>query len=199
MRVAYTLLIAHVAAVVFGLVGMLIALRHPEWWSGSGFGEMLFSFGMATPSRRIVLLAYPGVQTLDVTGPADVFAAASQLAPPGAGYTVELAARTRAPLRTSSGIALLPQRTLAEITGPIDTLLVAGGRGVYEAARDRGVVSWVRRAAPRCRRVTSVCTGAVLLAEAGLLDGRRATTHWAWAEQLAERYPAVHGYPLRPP
>jgi transcriptional regulator GlxA family with amidase domain len=146
---------------------------------------------MGTSPRRIVLVAYPGVQTLDVIGPAEVFAAASRLVPENTGYTVELAARTRAPLPTSSGIALVPHRALAATSGPIDTLVVAGGRGVYEAVRDRALVGWVRRRATACRRVASVCTGAVLLAEAGLLDGRRATTHWAAAERLAERYPAV--------
>lgn len=146
---------------------------------------------MRNSSRRTVLVAYPGVQTLDVVGPADVFAAASRLAPPGRGYQVELVARERTPLPTSSGIALLPHRTLADVVGPIDTLVIAGGSGVYDAARDRALVGWVRQRARRCRRVASVCTGAVLLAEAGLLRGRRATTHWAAAEQLAARYPDV--------
>ncbi len=147
---------------------------------------------MGTPPRRVVLLAYPGVQTLDVIGPADVFAAAPRLAGPGAaGYQVELVAPTPGPLSTSSGIALVPRRTVRETTGDADTLIVAGGGGVYAAARDRLLVAWVRRMAGRCRRVASVCTGAVLLAEAGLLDGRRATTHWAAAADLAARYPAV--------
>ena len=88
-------------------------------------------------------------------------------------------------------MTLLPRRTTSDLRGPIDTLIVAGGVGVHEAARDRELVSWVKRRARTCRRVASVCSGAFVLAEAGLLDGRRATTHWAVADNLAERYPRV--------
>ncbi len=142
-----------------------------------------------TAPRRVVLLAYPRVQTMDVVGPAEVFAAAARLEP--GSYEVELVARQRGPLRTSSGLTLLPHRLAGEVRGPIDTLIVAGGAGVQDAARDRLLVAWLRRRASSCRRVASVCTGAFLLARAGLLDGRRATTHWAFAGRLAEQYPQV--------
>jgi transcriptional regulator GlxA family with amidase domain len=144
---------------------------------------------MATTARKVTIVAYPDVQTLDVIGPAEVFASAAKLEP--GSYDVELVARQRGPLRSSSGVALLPRRVLSEVRGPIDTLVIAGGLGVYAAARDRELVAWVKRRARSCRRVTSVCSGAFLLAEAGLLDGRRATTHWAAADKLAERFPAV--------
>jgi transcriptional regulator GlxA family with amidase domain len=137
----------------------------------------------------VLIVAYPKVQTMDVIGPAEVFATASRLEP-GA-YDVELVARARGPVRSSSGIPLLPRRVLDEVRGPIDTLIVAGGVGVYEATADRELVAWVRRRARGCRRVASVCTGAFLLARAGLLDGRRATTHWAAAKGLADEYPLV--------
>jgi transcriptional regulator GlxA family with amidase domain len=94
-------------------------------------------------------------------------------------------------VRTSSGIGLRPHSSLDSCRGPIDTLLVAGGTGIGAAAADPDVVRWVASAARRSRRVASVCTGAFLLAEAGLLDRRRATTHWSACDQLARRYPAV--------
>ncbi len=138
--------------------------------------------------RRVVIVAFPRVQTLDVLGPAEVFATAGQLA--GGGYETEVVAPQPGPLTTSS-VALHPDRTVDRCRGPIDTLLVAGGRGVHEAGRDERLVAWLRAAAARSRRVTSVCTGAFLLARAGLLDGRRATTHWASCAELGRRHPEV--------
>ena len=146
--------------------------------------------------RRVVLLAYPDAQILDVTGPLEVFARAERwLHETGRSaaraYGIELVARRRGPLRMSSGLELVAQRSLTECRGPIDTFLVAGGIGCFAALRDRVLVAWIRRAAARSRRVASVCTGAFLLAEAGLLDGRRATTHWGACAALAERYPRI--------
>jgi transcriptional regulator GlxA family with amidase domain len=139
--------------------------------------------------RRVVIVGFSAVQGLDVMGPADVFGAATWLAPPG--YSVELVARTPDPIVTASGIALLPQATLSECRGPIDTLIVAGGIGTREVQRDPALIGWLEAAAARSRRVTSVCTGALLLAAAGLLDGRRATTHWEACDLLARKYPRV--------
>jgi transcriptional regulator GlxA family with amidase domain len=139
-------------------------------------------------ARRIVILMYPGVQPLDVVGPAEVFNTAALLEAPG--YSVEVVARERGPVESST-VGLVADRALRNCGGPIDTLIVAGGGGVRDAGRDAATVSWVRRAAARSRRVASVCTGAFLLAGAGLLDGRRATTHWSGCEPLADRYPEV--------
>jgi len=138
--------------------------------------------------RRVVIAVFPGVQTLDVTGPAEVFRAASLLKPPG--YEVTIAATEEGPVSTSS-VSFVPDARLADCTGPIDTLVVAGGTGARKAEDDQALVAWIAEAATRSRRVTSVCTGAFLLARAGLLDGRRATTHWASCGDLAKRYPAV--------
>jgi transcriptional regulator GlxA family with amidase domain len=138
--------------------------------------------------RRIVIVAFPGVQTLDVTGPAEVLRAATRLRPPG--YEIVVAAPEVGPLRTST-VTMVPDQPLSSCTEPIDTLIVAGGTGTREAEHDEALISWLRYAAGRTRRVTSVCTGAFLLARAGLLDGRSATTHWASCAHLAERYPAV--------
>jgi transcriptional regulator GlxA family with amidase domain len=138
--------------------------------------------------RRVVIAVFPGVQTLDVTGPAEVFRAATLLKPPG--YEVTIAARTAGRMETST-VSFVPDARLEDCTGPIDTLIVAGGSGTRAAEEDEALVAWIAEAATRSRRVASVCTGAFLLARAGLLDGRRATTHWASCAELAERYPAV--------
>ena len=137
-----------------------------------------------------MVLVFPDVQVLDVTGPTEVFSLAHRAAPDGA-YAIELVAAGPEPIRTSSGLQLIPDRPLDACRGAIDTLLVAGGLGVRDAARDDRVVAWLRLAARRSRRVASVCTGAFLLARAGLLDGRRATTHWAACAALKRNFPTV--------
>lgn len=153
---------------------------------------------LASGPRRVLMLAFPGAQSLDVTGPLEVFAMATQALGRGErGYRIELAAARRGPLETSSGLRLMPDCALGEVRGALDTLLVAGGEGVREALRDRRVVSFVARMAPRARRVASVCSGAFLLAEAGLLAGRRATSHWASCALLARIYPEVQVEPDR--
>jgi transcriptional regulator GlxA family with amidase domain len=153
--------------------------------------------GRRTSERRhVVVLAYPGVQTLDVVGPLEVFAAAGMVAsarregvaPP---YHVEVVAPAAGPLRAGSGIGLVADRAISDVRERLDTLLVAGGLGTAAVMRDRAVLAWLRRMAPRVRRLGSVCTGTFVLAAAGLLDGRRATTHWMWCDELAETFPRV--------
>jgi transcriptional regulator GlxA family with amidase domain len=145
--------------------------------------------------RRTVLVIFPGVQSLDLTGPMEVFAGADRYAgsrlPGSAGYDITVAALDRRPLITSAGLTIVPDTALADIDGPIDTLMVAGGDGINVALQEPILVDHIRALARSARRVTSVCSGAFLLAEAGLLDGRRATTHWSRCQELAERYPAV--------
>jgi transcriptional regulator GlxA family with amidase domain len=144
--------------------------------------------GAMSEPRRVVIVAFPGVQSLDVIGPAEVFRTAAALVP-GA-YSVEIVAARSGPVPSTS-VALVADRSFRACRGALDTLVVAGGPGSRDAARDQATVGWVRAAASRARRVSSVCTGAFVLAEAGLLDGHRATTHWANCDRLAERYPAV--------
>ncbi|MGF1428382.1 GlxA family transcriptional regulator [Kitasatospora sp. LaBMicrA B282] len=141
--------------------------------------------------RRVVVVVYPGAQALDIAGPIEVFDTADRQRPGDQdGYRVEFVSADAPRVRTSSGM-VIEAAPLAAAEGPIDTLLVPGGWSLYEALADRDLVCWIRRAAARSRRVVSVCGGAFLLAEAGLLDGRRATTHWAYCEELARRYPQV--------
>lgn len=145
---------------------------------------------VAMKPHRVVILAFPGVQPLDVAGPAEVFSGASLLAP--SAYSVEVVARRSEPiLSRGGGYGIVPATTTAGCRGPIDTLMIAGGFGVEEALEDGALVGWVRAAAARSRRITSVCSGALLLAAAGLLDGRRVTTHWASCDELQQRHPEV--------
>ncbi|HEY3831003.1 MAG TPA: GlxA family transcriptional regulator [Acidimicrobiia bacterium] len=139
-------------------------------------------------TRRVVILAFDDLQLLDVVGPAETFAMAAR-EQPGA-YEVVVAAATPT-ITASSGLVLGAACTPAEIRGRIDTLIVPGGRGTAEALRDPAYLDAVRTLARRSRRITSVCSGAYLLAEAGLLDGKRATTHWSECERFARRYPNV--------
>lgn len=144
----------------------------------------------ASQPRRVVILVFPDVQILDVTGPSEVFAIADRICA-GAAYSIELVAPSAGELRSSGGLRLLADRKIERCAGPIDTLLVAGGLGVRAAMEDRPLLRWLEGAAARSRRVASVCTGAFLLAQIGLLDGRRATTHWSACRWLAEAYPSV--------
>lgn len=144
-------------------------------------------------ARRVVIVAFEGMQLLDVTGPSEVFSAADRLSgEPGSRYTVGVAAPTAGPVRASSGLCLIADQALADVAGPIDTLVVAGGVGVFAAAQDPAIVTEVDRIAGGSRRVTSVCTGAFLLAATGRLAGRRATTHWSSTARLAADYPDIH-------
>jgi transcriptional regulator GlxA family with amidase domain len=137
---------------------------------------------MLQPVQRVVIVVFDRLQSLDATGPFEVLRAA--------GYRVELASPTGEPVRSESGLLLGVDRSLRSVRGPLDTLLVAGGH-VGEAMHDRAMQRALVRLAPQSRRLASVCSGALILAEAGLLDGRRATTHWGACELLAREYPTI--------
>jgi transcriptional regulator GlxA family with amidase domain len=136
-------------------------------------------------SRRVVLVVYPGAQLLDIAGPLEVFRGAGRLVP--GSYVTDVVAKEG--VTTSSGLPVVPDGPLPD--GDIDTLLVVGGPGVRQALADEELVGWLAGAVGRSRRIASVCTGALLLAHVGLLDGRRATTHWSAAGKLARRHPGV--------
>jgi transcriptional regulator GlxA family with amidase domain len=147
--------------------------------------------------RRIDVLAFPAVQLLDVAGPAQVFSSANDIVgASGASrpYEVRLVAPGDQGVTASAGVALAA-KPLSQLGEPLDTLLVAGGEGAEAAAEDPELVDWVRSRAAQARRVASVCTGAFLLAAAGVLDGRRAATHWKYCAELARRFPKVRVEP----
>jgi transcriptional regulator GlxA family with amidase domain len=151
--------------------------------------------GPASRRREVAIVAYDRVQSLDITGPLEVFSGAQRLLALAGrgehGYRVSVLSRDGLPVITSSGLTLTAHGALRDAPAEIDTLLVAGGDGAFAAMRDRQLLAWLAQASPRAGRTASVCTGAFLLASAGLLDGRRATTHWAAAQELARRHPRV--------
>jgi transcriptional regulator GlxA family with amidase domain len=144
----------------------------------------------AVPARHVVLVVFPGLQGLDLVGPYEVFAAANDELGRHA-YQLTVAATAPGALRTSSGLGLCADVALSDVGGPVDTLVVVGGDGTYGAVGDEVMIEQVRRLAAQTRRVASVCSGAFVLAAAGLLDGRRATTHWRVCELLAESFPTI--------
>jgi len=145
-------------------------------------------------AHQIVILGFPPAQMLDVTGPLEVFAVAND-AVAAAGdpvpYELALASSAAGPLMTTSGVALVSSWVLGDPTLTADTLLLAGGTGARAAAKDAGLVEALGALCRRVPRVGSICTGAFPLAATGLLDHRRATTHWAHFDEFAERFPDV--------
>jgi transcriptional regulator GlxA family with amidase domain len=143
--------------------------------------------------RHVVVVVFPGVQPLDAVGPVEVFTGAAKAAQAlgrSCGYRVTLASTEGQTIWSESGVGLCT----APLPGPderIDTVVLAGGNGVHAARHDARLMAWIRDVAPRCRRLSTVCTGAFLGAEAGLFDGRRVTTHWASAERLRTEFPSL--------
>lgn len=138
-------------------------------------------------TRSVLIAGFPGVQPLDLVGPHDVFAGAATLT--DGGYRVGVASHDGRSATTGTGLAF--STAAVPEPGPIDTLVLPGGVGVDDTRADPVAMAWIRAAAAKARRVVTVCTGAFLAAEAGLLDGLRVTTHWAFADRLAEEFPAV--------
>jgi transcriptional regulator GlxA family with amidase domain len=143
------------------------------------------------PVRNVVIAVFPGVGLIDVTGPADVFSAASMIN--RGAYVIKLAAQRRQPVRVSAGLTFMPDLTWDEVPADTDTVIVPGALAFNppRAYTNADLSSWLAANQSGWRRLASVCAGAHLLAEAGLLNGRKATTHWFTARALAGEYPAV--------
>lgn len=145
-------------------------------------------------ARRIAITAYQGVSLLDLAGPLEAFRVASSFAGEGGrrvAYECSVVSMRGGPVKTADGVAIVTQTVRSLAAAAIDTLIVPGAFAVDDVTRDRELVRWVGRKAATCRRVCSVCVGSFLLAAAGVLDGRRAATHWLHAPLLATRHPRV--------
>ncbi|UJX41302.1 GlxA family transcriptional regulator [Desulfovibrio sp. JY] len=141
--------------------------------------------------RRVVVFAPSPVLELDVVGPVNVFSAANKIRGKPRSYEILLAtSKETLDVDGMAGVRLVAHKRYHDVRDDVDTLLVAGGRGAMTAGNPE-VIAWLRDMASRVRRVGSICTGAFLLADAGLLDDRGATTHWEYARTLAARYPRV--------
>ena len=151
--------------------------------------------------KTIGIIAYQGVEILDVTGPMEVFAFSNIIAkqkfnsasPP---YLIEILAMQPGRLKSSCGLQIIADKAYSEVND-IDTLVIAGTPSIDCLLNDLQLQQWVKKIAPHVNRLVSVCTGAFLLAETGLLTGRRATSHWLYCDRLAKEYPLVHLEPDR--
>ncbi|MDK1374309.1 MULTISPECIES: GlxA family transcriptional regulator [unclassified Sinorhizobium] len=147
-------------------------------------------------THKIAIVAMQGVQLLDVIGPSDVFAEANRQSGQDY-YSVEIVSTAGSPLRGSSGLVLVPDRSIDDEPSLVDTLLVAGDPLIQERPISEALLRWVKETSARASRFGSVCSGAFVLGEAGLLNGRKATTHWSQAAEFSKRFPEVKLEPNR--
>lgn len=140
--------------------------------------------------KTVAILLFPDLLTLDVAGPMDVFSIANRYLPPEQAYRIVTLASGERSVRACNGLAMQADHLIEEVEPDFDLLLVPGGPGAYNDSHGE-LVPWLNRAAQASRRYGSICTGAFILAEAGLLDGRRVTTHWHYIERLARRCPGA--------
>jgi transcriptional regulator GlxA family with amidase domain len=148
----------------------------------------------SAPKRRVGFFVFDGITALDLVGPAEAFACATLPQERAPAYEVLTVGVSRRPCVSESGVTLTPTFSTADAP-PLDTLIVPGGMGIRDPALTAKVSQWIKNVAPRVRRIASVCTGIYGLAPSGLLDGRRVTTHWRFAADVAARFPKLHLVP----
>jgi len=149
----------------------------------------------STASPKVLMVAYPGVHQLDVVGPLEILATTQFFVEGGElPYDLAIVAEEAGPVKASSGLTITAEKSFQSVLErdyDIDTLMIAGGHGSSSQLTNPKLLDFVRRVAPRAKRIVSICTGALILAEIGFLDGRRASTHWFWCPIMAQRYPNV--------
>lgn len=152
-------------------------------------------------SKRVVFIIYPGVTLLDVTGPAQVFSSANseisnrELSHSESGYDIVIASTRGGLIVTDTGLKIDTEAISELPDQPIDTIVVAGGGGVFEASEQGDIVAWLRQHMNKARRTVSTCMGVFLTAETGLLGNRNVTTHWRWCDELQQQYPELNVVP----
>ncbi len=155
-----------------------------------------------TTTRRIGFLIYPEIEMLDLCGPMDVFVHADTwIGFTGSvhvpGYEIRIIGQTPGPVKSAGGLKFVADYGFDSAAEEFDTLVIPGSPFIKKVCDDEALVEWLRNAAPRAKRIVSVCTGAFLLAAAGLLKNRRATTHWMFCDQLATSHPSINVDPDR--
>jgi transcriptional regulator GlxA family with amidase domain len=148
-------------------------------------------------NRHIAIVTVPGVQLLDVAGPMDVFNEANRFIGAENAYVIHTVGLDSQSIIAGNGLSFSPSCSIENSTGAFDTILVAGSPGMSEVENHRGLIQWLIDQSHRVRRMSSVCTGAFLFAHAGLLTGKRATTHWNSVGRLAEMFPKINVEPDR--
>ena len=148
-----------------------------------------------TQKRKILMVAYPGVHQLDVIGPLEILATTQFFVADGdLPYDLKIVAAQAGPVKASSGLTITAETSFADAMGrddEIDTLMIAGGHGSSSELKNQELLEFVRTMAPRAQRIVSICTGALILAEAGLLKNKKASTHWFWCSIMEHAYPDV--------
>lgn len=146
-------------------------------------------------ARRVAVLTFPGVTLLDISGPTQVFAELQEIELAGASYAMCYLSQSGGLVQTDVGMMIDTAPISSVRPDQIDTLVVPGGPGVWELKRDAALMEWISRALPKARRVASVCLGAFVLAWTGVLDGKRAATHWRYCPRLQDGFPNIRVEP----
>lgn len=139
----------------------------------------------------VAVLLFPRFQMLDLAGPADAFGEVSVLSEGQGRYELLTLGTTRGPIRSSSGVTVMPDRTIFDACPAFDTVLVPGGLGVFDILEDSTVRDWLLAQSRSCRRLGAVCNGGFVLGAAGLLEGRTVSTHWMDASRMAAMFPSA--------
>ena len=147
------------------------------------------------PTRRVAIVAFPGVTLLDISGPAQVFAELQEIELPGSNYLLSYLSTLGGLVPTDVGMMVDTAPISSAPPDQVDTLVIPGGPGIWKLRQDAALMTWISQVLPKARRVASVCLGAFVLAWTGALDGRRAVTHWRYCPRLADGFSRIRVEP----